>query len=110
MQIMGAYPSSYLSVGEPVDRALTTLAMRSGLSPALTVRLREVAAGLTNSEVAAAHGISINTVKTQVAQLLGALHVSCRHEIQDAVAAACHRAKRGATTPEILAFLILRLE
>jgi len=103
-------------VGEPpdgwptVERALLTFASDLRLTPALTQRLLEVARGLSQRQISGLHGVSHNTVKTQVNAVLASLGASCCHEVRDAARAACTRAQAGATEEEILAFLRLRFE
>ena len=95
---------------ETVQQALQRIARDARLTPCLETRLIEVAAGLTYREIARGHGISVNTVKTEVRALLQALGEHCRHEIEDAVTAARARAEDGATAEELYRFLLLRLE
>ena len=93
-----------------VQEALGRIARDAGLTPALETRLLEIAEGLTYDQIARRHGISVNTVKTEVRVLLQALGAHCRHEIEDAVSAARARAEDGTTAEELYRFLLLRLE
>jgi DNA-binding NarL/FixJ family response regulator len=93
-----------------VQQAFQRIARHAGLTPCLEARLIEIAAGLTRGEIARRHGISVNTVKTEVRALLRAVGAHCRHEIEDAVTAARARAEDGATAEELYRFLLLRLE
>ena len=93
-----------------VQQTLQRIARHAGLTPCLEARLLEITAGLTYREIARRHGISVNTVKTEVRALLQALGARCHHEIEDAVTAARARAEDGATAEELYRFLLLRLE
>jgi len=99
-----------LALGSAVLLALNRIARDARLTPCLETRLIEVAAGLTYREIARSHGISVNTVKTEVRALLQALGSHCRHEIEDAVTAARARAQDGTTAEDLYQFLRLRLE
>ncbi len=96
--------------GEDFRQALWRVVHEAGLTPCLEARLTEITAGLTYEEIARRHGISVNTVKTEVRALLQSLGAHCRHEIEDAVRAAQLRADDGATTDDLYGFLRLRLE
>ncbi len=52
------------------------------LTPVQRERLIEMACGLSNAEMAARHDISLNTVKTEVAAVLGSLGLKCRHQLE----------------------------
>ncbi len=88
-------------VWDLVDRALLAIADDRDLAPALKARLCEAATGLSYRQIAGMHGVSLNTVKTQMRTLLGCLGVSCCHEIADAARAAHARAQAGATAEEV---------
>jgi DNA-binding NarL/FixJ family response regulator len=74
------------------------------------MRLIEIAECSTYEDIARKHGISVNTVKTEVGLVLRALGVRCRHQIEEAVRAAQSRAEAGATVEQICRFLRLRFE
>ncbi len=96
---------------ETVRHALGFLAHDASLTPVLQERLLEISGGLSYHQISARHNISVNTVKTEVRNLLQRLGgLSCRHEIEDAVNAAFLRAETGATPEEIRAFLLVRFE
>jgi len=95
---------------EAVRQALQRIAHDACLTPCLEARLLEIAAGLTYREIARRHGVSANTVKSEVRGVLQALGAHCRHEIEDAVSAARLRAEERATAEELYPFLLLRLE
>jgi DNA-binding CsgD family transcriptional regulator len=95
---------------EAVRQALERVASEAGLTACVHARLLEIAAGLTYREIARRHGISVNTVKSEVRTLLAALRAHCRHEIEDAATAARVRAEGGASAEELYRFLLLRLE
>jgi DNA-binding NarL/FixJ family response regulator len=96
--------------GATVERVLLSLAAAAAMTPTLTERLVEVANRLSYREIAALHGISMNTVKTEINAILGSLGASCCHEIRDASVAASARVDAGANEDEIRTFLKLRLE
>ena len=93
-----------------VQEALRRIARGAGLTPCLETRLTEIAAGLAYREIARRHGISVNTVKTEVRALLHMLGVDCCREIVAALTAAERRAEDGATAEELYRFLLLRFE
>jgi len=93
-----------------VEHELRLIARDYGLTRTLEKRLVEIAQGLTNSQIAQRHGISNNTVKTQVRQLLRQLALGSRREIENAARAAAQRADNGASQQAIGAFLRLRFE
>jgi DNA-binding NarL/FixJ family response regulator len=93
-----------------VQESLGRIARDAGLAQCLETRLLEIAEGLTYAQIAHRHSISVNTVKTEVRALLRALGAHCRHEIEDAVAAARSRAEDGATPDELYRFLLVRFE
>lgn len=93
-----------------VQESLGRIARGARLTPTLETRLLEIAEGLTYDQIARRHGISVNTVKTEVRALLQALGAHCRHEIEDAATAAQARADDGATADDLYRFLLLRLE
>jgi DNA-binding NarL/FixJ family response regulator len=101
---------SHVAQDSLVQEALRRIARGAGLTPCLETRLLEVADGLTYDQIARRHGISVNTVKTEVRALLQALGMHCHHEIEDAVTAARARADDGATADELYRFLLLRFE
>lgn len=93
-----------------VFAALDRIAAGSGLSATLCVRLRELAYGWTYEEIGKHHGITRNTVKTEVHNVLRSLDITCGHQIQDAVRAAAERARSGEGGEGIYAFLKMRFE
>lgn len=93
-----------------VLQMLAKLGRRSGLTPALQQRLIELGMGLSNREVAMKHGITVNTVKTQVRILLRMLDLDCRHEIAHAVRGALARLQDGVPVEQVEAILRLNLE
>lgn len=74
---------------------LRRLSYEAGLTPTVEQRLIELALGLSNKGIASKHGISVNTVKTQVKTLLRAFDLDCRHEIEHAVRGALGRLQGG---------------
>jgi DNA-binding CsgD family transcriptional regulator len=99
------------SLPDAVQQPLRGIARDVRLTPVLEQRLFEVAGGLSNHQIADAHNITVNTVKTEIRLLLSLLGgLGCRHQIADAVKAACLRAEAGATAEEVRAFLRLRFE
>ena len=70
------------SIGRDIALVLTALASRRRLTPTLQERLLEIASGANNAEIATKHGISLNTVKTEVAGVLLMLHCRCRHQLE----------------------------
>lgn len=94
----------------PVWAALERVAHEAGLTNTLKRRLVEITQGMAYRDIAALHGISINTVRTQARALLQSLGVRSRHEILHAVRAAHLRAEAGATVEELYGFLLLRFE
>ncbi len=101
---------SDLKVCPLVEGVLLAIAADAGMTPALKTRLVEVASGLSYRRIAELHGISVNTVKTEINAMLGSLGASCCHEIRDAWVAACARVQAGAGEGEIRKFLSLRFE
>lgn len=100
------------SLGRPPEavlEALRCIGKRQGLTPVLELRLLDVAEGLSNKEIACRYEISINTVKTEVAQLLSLLQLHSRHEIHGATVAAARHFAAGASGSQLEAFLSLRL-
>lgn len=90
--------------------AIERMCIQYGLTRAQRERLLDIAAGRTYEKMSEVHRISMNTVKTEVRQLLRSIGVSCRHEIERAVRSAELRAGEGATAEQIQAFLQLRWE
>ena len=70
------------STGIDVIVVLTKLGRRHGLTLTLQDRLLELACGASNVEIARKHGISLNTVKTEVAAVLLMLNCRCRHQLE----------------------------
>jgi DNA-binding NarL/FixJ family response regulator len=101
---------SQVTQNPSVQESLRRVAREARLTPVLETRLLEIAEGLTYDQIARWHGISLNTVKTEVSALLRALGARCCHEIQDAVTAARARADDGASADELYRFLLLRFE
>jgi DNA-binding CsgD family transcriptional regulator len=93
-----------------VERALLILAAEAGMTAALKSRLLEVARGLSYRQMAELHGISINTIKSEIRTKLGLLGTTCCHEIRDASVAARAQAQAGAGEDDIRTFLSLRFE
>lgn len=93
-----------------VEEALERIAIKFKLTPVLRIRLFEIALGYSYSEIAAANGITVNTVKTEIGALLRRIGVMCRHEIEHAVWAAYKRCRRGASALELYQFLCIRFE
>ena len=116
-RVIGSVPGDYLqpAVGHSdaarlVEEGLLALAGEAGMTPALVTRFLEVARGLSYRQMSQLHGISLNTVKTQVGHALASMHVRCCHEIQDTARAARSRAEAGANKEQVLSFLRLRFE
>jgi DNA-binding NarL/FixJ family response regulator len=93
-----------------LERALARISLAAHLSPALAERLRDLALGLSNAQIAARHDVSVNTVKTEVTHVLAALGVDSRTAISSAVEAAARRALAGASEEALVHFLRLRFE
>ena len=92
------------------DSVLQKLARDAKLTPTLIRRLREVSQGMTYKEIARANDISVNTVKTQVGQVLSTMGLTSRYEIENALRAARLRAGDGASEADLLAFFRTRFE
>lgn len=90
--------------------ALGVIATIYGLAPVARQRLHELAFGLSYKEIATNHGITLNTVKTEVRRLWAVLGIDCRHELDHAVRSAYLRAAAGQSVLEVSDFLLLRLE
>ncbi len=73
-------------------------------------QLIDIAQGATYSDIAVSYELSINTVKTEIRQLLRRLGVLCRHEIDHAVQSAEARTMDGASADHIDLFLRMRWE
>ena len=93
-----------------VLRMVAKLGGEAGLTPALERRFQELALGLSNQEIAVEHGITVNTVKTQVRTLLRILDLDCRHEIVHAVRGAQARLQERMPCQQVEALLRLTLE
>jgi DNA-binding CsgD family transcriptional regulator len=93
-----------------VEDALLAVASDGGMTPVHTTRLLEAARGLSYRQIADLHGVSLNTVKTEMKSVLGSLRASCCHEIRDASMAAKARVRAGASEDEITEFIRLRFE
>lgn len=93
-----------------LEWATQRLVEEMGLTRTIGIRLREVAAGMSNAEIAEANGISINTVKTEVSVLLAEVGVESRTAIRSAFVAAAARLANGSTRSQALRFLRLRFE
>jgi len=93
-----------------VESALLALAADAGMTPTLKTRLLEVASGFPHRRIAELHGISLNTVKTQINAMLESMGASCCHEIRDDAVAASARFQNGAREDDVTEFLRLRLE
>lgn len=98
------------ALSAPVSAALARIADDTPLTPTLRVRLTDLASGLTYHGISQQYGISMNTVKTEVRQLLARLGLYCRHEIDHAIEAAELRAEAGASADHLDRFLRLRWE
>lgn len=98
------------AISSPVRRALARISDERCLTAALRSRLLDVATGLTYAGISRKHGITVNTVKTEIRQLLRQLGLYCRHEIDHAVDAAELRTEAGATEEHIRTFLRIRWE
>jgi len=98
------------SISDTVQKVLLRIAQEQHLTPALRARFFDIAGGLSYREIALQNDISINTVKTEIRNLLRGLGVRCRHEIESAVEAAEARVAEGASEGHTHLFLRLRWE
>lgn len=103
-------PGPEREISPAVRGALTQISDELGLTVALRCRLLDLASGLTYEGISRKHGITVNTVKTEIRQLLRRLGLYCRHEIDHAVDSAEVRIDAGASEAHVLTFLRLRWE
>ncbi len=80
--------------------ALRRLGREMGLTPVLEDRLVEVAAELKNRDIADRNGITVNTVKTEIRQILRVFDLCCRHQISRAYAKTQSLLTQQSTTQE----------
>ena len=105
-----ASPENLAKPTEVVREVLRAIGTKRGLSPALQQRLLDISEGLTNKQIAQRHEISVNTVKTQVTDLLGSFALRSRQEIRGAAEAATRAAAAGASVSQLETFLALRFQ
>lgn len=89
---------------------LVRLSNEAGLTPALERCLIDLGLGLSNQDIASKHGITVNTVKTEVKTLYRELDLDCRHEISRAVRRAQLRLQGGARVEHVEAILRVGFE
>lgn len=93
-----------------LQMALSQVSKDADLTPTLAVRFAEIAAGMSNAQIAERHGLTVNTVKTEVSHVLAAVGVMSRTAIRSAFEAAAGRADAGASETELVQFLKIRFE
>ena len=108
--ILAPMPALAPGISSRMCQGLLRLSDEVRLTTALRSRLIDIACHRSYKEIAVRHDITVNTVKTQVRDLLRALGLDCRHEIEHAIRSAERRLQNGASEELILTFLRLRWE